>query len=203
MSGPTTPAGWYPDPNTPGQQRYWDGAAWTDNTAPGAGTAPGAPPAPPVGGYGAPGGYAPTSQVGYGYTQGGAVPAEFFPRLGAYLLDVMIVGIPLGIVYSIAAAISDALGVLVYLAGLAGVIYYFARFEGGPEGQTIGKKQLGIRVVDANTLQPGIGPGRAVGRYFARILSSIPCSLGYLWMLWDPDKQTWHDKIVGTKVIKG
>lgn len=23
-----TPAGWYPDPQVPGQQRYWDGAAW-------------------------------------------------------------------------------------------------------------------------------------------------------------------------------
>lgn len=26
---PPTPAGWYPDPQAPGQQRYWDGAAWT------------------------------------------------------------------------------------------------------------------------------------------------------------------------------
>lgn len=24
-----TPAGWYPDPLLPGQQRYWDGSAWT------------------------------------------------------------------------------------------------------------------------------------------------------------------------------
>lgn len=24
-----TPAGWYPDPFVPGQQRYWDGSAWT------------------------------------------------------------------------------------------------------------------------------------------------------------------------------
>jgi hypothetical protein len=32
-SGP--PPGWYPDPDTPGQQRYWDGQAWTDHRAPG------------------------------------------------------------------------------------------------------------------------------------------------------------------------
>lgn len=28
------PAGWYPDPEYPGQQRYWDGSAWTVNRAP-------------------------------------------------------------------------------------------------------------------------------------------------------------------------
>ena len=34
MSTPTvTPAGWYTDPESPGQQRYWDGQAWTDQHA--------------------------------------------------------------------------------------------------------------------------------------------------------------------------
>lgn len=32
----STPAGWYADPENPGQQRYWDGNTWTDNFAPGA-----------------------------------------------------------------------------------------------------------------------------------------------------------------------
>lgn len=30
-------AGWYPDPNMPGQLRYWDGATWTAQVAPAAG----------------------------------------------------------------------------------------------------------------------------------------------------------------------
>jgi hypothetical protein len=29
-TAPTPPSGWYPAPDTPGQERYWDGQAWTD-----------------------------------------------------------------------------------------------------------------------------------------------------------------------------
>jgi hypothetical protein len=40
------PAGWYPDPNKQaGQERYWDGQAWTEQTRP-AGMAPPVAPAP-------------------------------------------------------------------------------------------------------------------------------------------------------------
>ena len=39
-----TPAGWYDDPEQPGQQRYWDGNAWTEHRAPGT-AAPTPPPA--------------------------------------------------------------------------------------------------------------------------------------------------------------
>lgn len=33
------PAGWYPDPQNPAAQRYWDGVQWTQHTAPGAAAA--------------------------------------------------------------------------------------------------------------------------------------------------------------------
>jgi hypothetical protein len=31
---PNLPAGWYPDPEDENQERFWDGRAWTDKTAP-------------------------------------------------------------------------------------------------------------------------------------------------------------------------
>ena len=34
MPEPTRPAAWYPDPNSDRHWRWWDGASWTDNTAP-------------------------------------------------------------------------------------------------------------------------------------------------------------------------
>lgn len=40
MADPLPPAGWYPDPTTVDQLRYWDGSVWTDHTAPMAGAQP-------------------------------------------------------------------------------------------------------------------------------------------------------------------
>ena len=37
---------------------------------------------------------------------------------------------------------------------------------------------------------------------FAAILSFIPLGLGYAWALWDPQRQTWHDKIMHTYVMR-
>jgi hypothetical protein len=34
VTEPNAPAGWYDDPSSPGQQRYWDGVAWTEHLAP-------------------------------------------------------------------------------------------------------------------------------------------------------------------------
>jgi uncharacterized RDD family membrane protein YckC len=127
--------------------------------------------------------------------QGASGPrANFGQRLAAYLIDVIILAIPYGIFF----AIFDQ--VVAYLIGLVLGIAYFSYFEGSTSGQTVGKKVLGIRVIDFNTGGP-IGFGRALIRYIARIVSSLPCLLGYFWMLWDREKQTWHDKLGSTVVV--
>jgi uncharacterized RDD family membrane protein YckC len=94
-------------------------------------------------------------------------------------------------------ALAVALAILAFVAA----VVYYGKLDGGPRGQTVGKRALGIRVVDKYTGGP-IGTGRGVGRYFARILSALVCYLGYLWMLWDPEKQCWHDKLVNDYVVK-
>jgi uncharacterized RDD family membrane protein YckC len=120
--------------------------------------------------------------------------ANFGQRLVAAIID----GILVGVVGAILEAIvHGALGPLVALAlGVA----YFGWLEGSNSGQTVGKRAMGIRVYDFRRGGP-IGTGRAIGRYFARWLSAIPCLLGYFWMLWDGEKQTWHDKLVGDVVV--
>jgi uncharacterized RDD family membrane protein YckC len=57
-----------------------------------------------------------------------------------------------------------------------------------------------IRVVSIDDGTP-IGSQRAFVRSLARILSIIPLYLGYLWMLWSPEHQTWHDKIASAVVV--
>jgi uncharacterized RDD family membrane protein YckC len=119
--------------------------------------------------------------------------ASFWQRLGSVLIDGIILAIAFGILFAVLKWAG-------YFLGLAVTIGYFIYFEGGPSGQTLGKKALNIRVVDYATGGP-LGYGKAFLRYIGRIASQVVCYLGYLWMIWDKEKQTWHDKIAGTVVV--
>ena len=135
--------------------------------------------------------------------QGASGPrASFGQRFVATIIDALIVLVPIAVLVGIAIATeSAALIIIVYLVAIAGAIAYTVYFEGGPTGQTIGKKVMNIRVVDFNTGGP-IGYGRAFVRMLVEsLLSGSICYLGYLWMLWDREKQTWHDKIATTVVV--
>jgi len=142
-----------------------------------------------------PPGYPGQPASGYTPREGASGPrANFGYRLVAALIDGIIVSIAYWVVW---VAGSETLASVVSL--VVGIAYY-TYLEGSPSGQTVGKRVMNIRVIDFSTGGP-IGYGRAVGRYFARILSSIPCFLGYFWMLWDREKQTWHDKLVTSVVV--
>ncbi len=139
------------------------------------------------------------------YGGGGPGPsgprAGFWIRFGAYLLDGIIVGIAAVILIIIAAVIdSPALMVLMLIVVTIGSIAYYVVFDGGPKGATPGKSICGIRIVDING-GGSIGYGRAFIRYLMRIVSGIPFNLGYFWMIWDPEKQCWHDKVAKDVVV--
>ncbi|CAB4952192.1 unannotated protein [freshwater metagenome] len=122
------------------------------------------------------------------------VRAGFWIRFGALVVDVIIVGV-------VSVVLQLALGTAGQVIGLVLGIAYYIYLEGpGGQGQTLGKRVAGVRVVSSTTGAP-IGYGAATGRYFGRILSSIPILLGYFWMLWDGEKQTWHDKLAGSYVV--
>ena len=127
-------------------------------------------------------------------TQGPSGPrASFGRRFVAALLDGIILGIVSGIITAINRNLGYGVETLLSLA-------YFTYLEGSASGQTIGKKALGIRVIDFGG-GGSIGHGRAFIRWIGRFVSGIACLLGYFWMLWDKEKQTWHDKFANAVVV--
>jgi uncharacterized RDD family membrane protein YckC len=66
-------------------------------------------------------------------------------------------------------------------------------------GQTVGKMALGLRVVGPDGGNPSFWRA-ALREEIGKLISAIVLCLGYLWMLWDGEQQTWHDKIAGTHV---
>ena len=123
----------------------------------------------------------------------GGPRAGFWQRFWAALIDGLLIG-------AVAGAVTLALKHESYLPGLLIGLAYFTLCEGGPGGQTLGKRALGIRVVDQHTGE-AIGYGRASVRYLGRAISAIVFYLGYLWMLWDPERQCWHDKFAADVVV--
>jgi uncharacterized RDD family membrane protein YckC len=86
------------------------------------------------------------------------------------------------------------LGVLVAAA-------YFTFFH-GRTGRTPGNAVVGIRVIDARTgVEGAIGYPRAAVRWLVSIPSALVLLLGYLSMLWDGSRQTWHDRAAGSLPI--
>lgn len=144
--------------------------------------------------------------------------AGFWPRVGAYLLDALIVNaaafgamFAIGFVFGLAVAFSGGdpeqmstsqetiFGAITIVISFVLPLGYFIIAE-GTWGKTVGKHAAGIRVVD--TERHDISYGKAAGRAFGRIISGLPLGLGFLWAAWDDRKQTWHDKMAGTLVIR-
>ena len=167
------------------------------------------PPPQPPGAPGQFGGYG-----GYGgppYGHGGQYYATFWERVGAYLVDSFIIsGIQFAL-YLVAilvalpfAFIGEAwafgVGITVWVVTFVALMAWFILLEAKPFGQTPGKRIVGIRVVD--TSGNTISRGSAVGRYFAKIISALPCYLGLLWPAWDQERRAFHDMMLNTRVIK-
>ena len=73
-------------------------------------------------------------------------------------------------------------------------------FKMGRTGQSVGKKAMGIKLIHEQTGQP-IGAMQCFLRELLSGLINQIFYLSYLWMLWDDNKQTLHDKVVHSNVI--
>lgn len=153
--------------------------------------------------------------------------AGFWKRVGAYILDAIILYIPQlliqkafdvdaaketlqqaalnagGDVHLVMAAQQQfyaAIWPAVLLGFMLGWLY-FALCESSVWQATLGKLALGIRVTDLQGHR--ISFPRALGRYPAKMLSAIILGIGFLMVAWTQRKQGLHDMIVGTLVLNG
>ena len=147
-------------------------------------------PPPPPPGYGPP-------PPGYGGppTPAGEL-ASWGLRVQSGLIDYFGPSIIAGVVQY---TISYTLGLLLGLVALGWGLYN--GYLQGETGQSTGKKIAGTKLVNAQTGQT-IGGGAGIGRAVVHIVDGIPCYLGFLWPLWDAQKQTFADKIMTTVVVK-
>jgi uncharacterized RDD family membrane protein YckC len=118
--------------------------------------------------------------------------AGFWRRFAAAFIDGILLGIVSFILQSILGNTGSGLTLLIGIA-------YYTYFHGST-GQTPGDAALSIRVVDKDG-GGSIGYGRAFVRWLVSIISGLVFLLGYLWMLWDSEKQTWHDKAANAVVV--
>ncbi|MGH8258604.1 MAG: RDD family protein [Steroidobacteraceae bacterium] len=113
--------------------------------------------------------------------------AGFWPRMGALLIDLVLVGFALSLFYH------GFRGTLLILAAYAAIMWKL-------RGTTIGGIVFDLQVarLDGRPIEWET----AIIRALACFLSLAILGLGFLWIAIDPEHQAWHDKIAGTVVVR-
>lgn len=151
-----------------------------------------------------------------------ARPVGFWARLGAYIVDRIVMSLVCGFVWEMIVA---AMGwkypqppanmvtfqdVLNYMHSLGPLLGYqlvvilacgfiYEVIFNGSFGATLGKLAIGARIVKLDGTR--IGYGTAAARWLGERLSDFLCFAGYLFIAFREDKRALHDLIVGTRVI--
>jgi uncharacterized RDD family membrane protein YckC len=112
--------------------------------------------------------------------------AGFWIRIAASFLDALLIGVA-------AAMIHWPPGFMLLFAVYCVVLW-------ATKGSTIGGVVCGLKVVrlDDRPVDWGVAVVRALGGF----LSLAVVGLGFIWVAFDDEKQSWHDKIAGTTIVK-
>jgi uncharacterized RDD family membrane protein YckC len=123
--------------------------------------------------------------------------AGFFLRLAAMLLDTLLIAMSLGFFTSMLPRILRfnwcPSGLLLVLAIYGAVMWR-------QKGTTIGGIICGLKVVRLDERE--LDWTTAIVRALSCFLSLFAAGLGFLWVAFDDGKQSWHDKIAGTTVVR-
>lgn len=154
-----------------------------------------------------------------GYVPGGPVVyAGFLKRFAAMVIDALVtyglsmtIQLPMLLVGAGVSAGADAgggafatgagLGIIAlsYLIGMVVPVLYYSWMHASNSQATLGKMAVGIKVTRGDGRK--ISFWRAVGRYFAQILSALPLMIGYIIAGFTDRKQALHDMVCDTLVV--
>lgn len=144
--------------------------------------------------------------------------AGFWLRFVAYLIDSVVLSVPMLIVIGILVVLykasfsgdemSDApnpgfIAIVLFsiLAWVAGIWLYYAVTESSSWQGTLGKKVIGLYVTDMQGRR--LSFGHASGRFFSKIITGmIPLAIGYIMAGFTERKQALHDMIAGCLVLR-
>ncbi len=122
------------------------------------------------------------------------VRASLYDRVNAHVISGMLL-------YAILTLndtyIKDPLSKIAIM--VSSVLVMFAFYS---RALTPGKYIFHLRVVDAKTGHHASFLKMILRDVFFKLLSGLALSIGYLWAFFDPDTQTWHDKLAKTVVVK-
>jgi len=134
--------------------------------------------------------------------------AGFWRRLGAAIIDGLIVGAVTLVIYLVLIVGGISTGGIVgffigyfiayALAIILGWLYY-ALMESSSKQATLGKMALGIIVTDSQGQR--VSFGRATGRHFGKIISGIILYIGYIMIAFTAKKQGLHDIMANCLVV--
>lgn len=131
--------------------------------------------------------------------------AGFWIRVVAYLIDGIILMIPLGILQFLLKGHTDdptsGHPVLLVFLIIAIEVGYFAGLWSSGSQATLGQKVCGMRVV-RSTDGARISFGRGILRMLGIMISSAILCIGFLMVAFTERKQGLHDMIAGTYVLK-
>jgi uncharacterized RDD family membrane protein YckC len=143
------------------------------------------------------------------------VYAGFLTRFLAAFIDGLIVQtvvfvVSLGASFAVIASAGQgpegagalfALQVVLQIGSQVFAWLYSALQESSDAMATVGKRAMGIRVVDLSGEK--ISFGRATGRYFGKIISALILGIGFLMQPFTERRQALHDIMAGCLVVKG
>jgi uncharacterized RDD family membrane protein YckC len=119
----------------------------------------------------------------------------FWIRVAAALLDLVLLGIALGMTEGLFRVFNfHPGGAFPFWVAAYSVIMWATK------GTTIGGIICGLKVVRLDD-RP-VDWGVAIVRGLSAFLSLAVAGIGFIWVAFDDEKQSWHDKIAGTTIVK-